>query len=40
VAICAGSRAVDTVLSVGHYAAGLGMTPTRARGGSAARSCP
>jgi YVTN family beta-propeller protein len=38
VAICVGSRAVDTVLSVGHYAAGLGMTP--ARPGSAAEPRP
>lgn len=35
VAICLGTRSVDTVLSVGNYAAGLGMTPTRARGASA-----
>ena len=27
VAICAASRTVDTVLTVGNYAAGLGMTP-------------
>ncbi len=27
VAICVQSRAVESVLSVGHYAAGLGMTP-------------
>lgn len=38
VAICTGSRTVDTVLTVGHYAAGLGIGPGRA-GGSAARSC-
>jgi DNA-binding beta-propeller fold protein YncE len=39
VAICVGSRSVDTVLSVGNYAAGLGMTPARSRGASAS-SCP
>ena len=33
-----GDRGVDTVLSVGNYAAGLGMTPARSRG-SAAGSC-
>jgi DNA-binding beta-propeller fold protein YncE len=38
VAICVGSRSVDTVLSVGNYAAGLGMTPARSRG-PAAGSC-
>jgi YVTN family beta-propeller protein len=38
VAICVGSRSVDTVLSVGNYAAGLGMTPVRSRGAAAA-SC-
>ena len=38
VAICVGSRSVDTVLSVGNYAAGLGMTPTRSRE-PAAGSC-
>jgi YVTN family beta-propeller protein len=36
VAICLGSRSVDTVLSVGNYAAGLGMTPARSRGATAA----
>jgi YVTN family beta-propeller protein len=29
VAICVSSREVDTVLTVGHYAAGLGMTPAK-----------
>jgi YVTN family beta-propeller protein len=29
VVLCVKSRNVDTVLSVGHYAAGLGMTPVR-----------
>lgn len=38
VAICVGSRTVDTVLGVGHYAAGLGITPTPAPT-SPARSC-
>jgi DNA-binding beta-propeller fold protein YncE len=38
VAICVGSRDVDTVLSVGRYAAGLGMTPVHGHG-SAARPC-
>jgi DNA-binding beta-propeller fold protein YncE len=35
VAICVGSRSVDTVVSVGNYAAGLGMTPARSRGAAA-----
>jgi DNA-binding beta-propeller fold protein YncE len=39
VSICVASRSVDTVLSVGNYAAGLGMTPARSRG-AAAGSCP
>jgi YVTN family beta-propeller protein len=39
VAICVESRAVDTVLSVGHYAAGLGMTPARPGTSSASRPC-
>ena len=39
VAICVGSRTVDTVLTVGHYAAGLGMTPARAPSAPAARPC-
>jgi YVTN family beta-propeller protein len=39
VAICVGSRNVDTVLAVGHYAAGLGMTPARAGGSPAPRPC-
>lgn len=38
VAICVGTRSVDTVLSVGNYAAGLGMTPARFPG-TAAGSC-
>jgi DNA-binding beta-propeller fold protein YncE len=40
VAICVESREVDTVLSVGHYAAGLGMTPARPGSASAPRPCP
>jgi DNA-binding beta-propeller fold protein YncE len=39
VAICVGSRNVDTVLSVGHYAAGLGMTPARPGTAAAPRPC-
>jgi DNA-binding beta-propeller fold protein YncE len=39
VALCVASRTVDTVIGVGHYAAGLGMTPTP-RGAAAARPCP
>jgi DNA-binding beta-propeller fold protein YncE len=39
VAICVQSRAVDTVLSVGQYAAGLGMTPARPGTSSAPRPC-
>ena len=39
VAICIESRSVDTVLSVGHYAAGLGMTPVRAATAGAPRPC-
>jgi streptogramin lyase len=38
VALCVGSREVDTVVSVGHYAAGLGMTPGRT-GTTASRPC-
>jgi DNA-binding beta-propeller fold protein YncE len=38
VAICVRSRSVDTVLSVGHYAAGLGMTAARSAS-AAARPC-
>jgi DNA-binding beta-propeller fold protein YncE len=38
VSICLASRSVDTVLSVGNYAAGLGMTPARSRG-AAPGSC-
>jgi YVTN family beta-propeller protein len=39
VAICVESRAVDTVLTVGRYAAGLGMTPVRSGTSSAPRPC-
>ncbi len=39
VAICLESRKVDTVLSVGHYAAGLGMTPARPGTAAAPRPC-
>jgi YVTN family beta-propeller protein len=39
VAICLESREVDTVLSVGHYAAGLGMTPARPGTASVPRPC-
>jgi DNA-binding beta-propeller fold protein YncE len=39
VAICAASRAVESVLPVGHYAAGLGMTPARPGKTPAARPC-
>jgi YVTN family beta-propeller protein len=39
VAICAESRNVDTVLRVGHYAAGLGMTPARTGASAAPRPC-
>jgi DNA-binding beta-propeller fold protein YncE len=39
VAICVGSRAIDTVLSVGHYAAGLGITPARPGTTAASRPC-
>jgi YVTN family beta-propeller protein len=39
VAICVESRNVDTVLSVGHYAAGLGMTPERPGTAAAPRPC-
>jgi DNA-binding beta-propeller fold protein YncE len=31
VVLCVGTRTVDTVLGVGNYAAGLGMTPARSR---------
>ena len=40
VAICVESGAVDTVVSVGHYAAGLGMTPARPGITAAPRPCP
>ena len=45
VAVCVRSREVDTVVSVGHYAAGLGMTPGptgdhRAPGPAADRPLP
>jgi YVTN family beta-propeller protein len=39
VAICVETRAVDTVLRVGHYAAGLGMTPARPGTTDAPRPC-
>ena len=39
-AICVASRTVDTVLRVGHYAAGLGMTPARTGTATAGRPCP
>ena len=39
VAICVESRNVDTVLSVGHYAAGLGMTPVRTGTSAAPGPC-
>lgn len=39
VALCVESRRVETVLSVGHYAAGLGMTPARPGTTSASRPC-
>ena len=39
VAICVESRNVDTVLSVGRYAAGLGMTPARPGVAAAPRPC-
>jgi DNA-binding beta-propeller fold protein YncE len=40
VAICLATREVDTVVTVGHYAAGLGLTPARVGSSAAARSCP
>jgi DNA-binding beta-propeller fold protein YncE len=39
VALCVESRRVDTVLTVGHYAAGLGMTPARPGTTSGSRPC-
>jgi DNA-binding beta-propeller fold protein YncE len=39
VAICVGTRKVDTVLAVGNYAAGLGMTPARSRSAGTG-TCP
>lgn len=39
VAICVGSRSVDTVLSVGHYAAGLGLRPDGTGASAAPRPC-
>jgi DNA-binding beta-propeller fold protein YncE len=39
VAICVGSRSVDTVLSVGHYAAGLGLRPDDTGASAAPRPC-
>jgi DNA-binding beta-propeller fold protein YncE len=40
VALCVERRTVDTVITVGHYAAGLGITPTIPRTAAAARPCP
>jgi YVTN family beta-propeller protein len=40
VAICVQSRSVDTVLSVGQYAAGLGITPARPGIVAAPTPCP
>jgi len=40
VVICAQTGAVDTVLSVGHYAAGLGMTPARPGATAVPKPCP
>ncbi|MGH7580143.1 MAG: YncE family protein [Gemmatimonadales bacterium] len=39
VAICVESRRVDTVLTVGRYAAGLGMTPARPGASAVSRPC-
>jgi len=39
VAICVESRTVDTLLSVGHYAAGLGIAPVRPESSAASRPC-
>jgi YVTN family beta-propeller protein len=39
VAICIESRTVDTLLSVGHYAAGLGIAPVRRGSSAAPRPC-
>ncbi len=39
VAICIASREVDTVLTVGHYAAGLGITPARPGVTETSRPC-
>jgi YVTN family beta-propeller protein len=39
VAICLESRSVDTVLTVGRYAAGLGMTPARPGVAAASQPC-
>jgi DNA-binding beta-propeller fold protein YncE len=39
VALCVESREVDTVLTVGHYAAGLGMTPMPPGTSTASRPC-
>ena len=40
VAICVATREVDTVVTVGHYAAGLGITPSRPGSSASARPCP
>jgi DNA-binding beta-propeller fold protein YncE len=39
VAICVETRSVDTVLSVGHYAAGLGVAPASSGKAKAPRPC-
>ena len=39
VAICVESRSVDTVVAVGRYAAGLGMTQLRSGASAASRPC-
>ena len=40
VAICVDGQSVDTVIGVGHYAAGLGMTTSGPGASTAARPCP
>ena len=40
VAICVRTGEVETVVPVGHYAAGLGMTPALPGGAAAPRPCP
>lgn len=39
VAICAASHAIDTVLTVGQYAAGMGIAPARKRVGQLPEKC-